>query len=217
MKKNEIIDGIVDIAMEKAFEAGTEVIERLKQNATGTDQSTIAPNMKNAADTDPCAVSDLNPHNRTTKVKNRMTEAEQVSFINNIATDLTAAFSGQIVTPQQALDAVKTLVTTAGEVVKFCELQETERSRIESERQRALAIIDAQKQFLITYLDRTFDERKEQFNCFFKIVDDALAKNNIQELMLGLNNINQLAASSPFKNLQDIKASLENKGTVWEF
>ena len=180
MKKNEIIDGIVDIAKEKAFEAGTEVIERLKQKAIGTSQSTIAPNLRNVADTTPSAVNGIDPENRTTKVKHKMTEAEQLNFINNIATDLTAAFSGQIVTPQQALDAVKTLVTTAGEVVKFCELQETERARIESERQRALAIIDAQKQFLITYLDRTFDERKEQFNCFFKIVDDALAKNNIQ-------------------------------------
>ncbi|MBK9248793.1 MAG: hypothetical protein IPM69_11915 [Ignavibacteria bacterium] len=70
------------------------------------------------------------------------------------------------------------------------------------------------------YLEKTFDERKDIFKQQFKVVDDALAKGNIQQLALGLDSINKLATSSPFKDLASIENvgnALDNPNTVWEF
>jgi hypothetical protein len=69
-------------------------------------------------------------------------------------------------------------------------------------------------------LEKTFDERKSQLSKFFDIIDHALQSGNMQELAVGLDNINRLANSSPFKNLTDlnsVSAALENKNTEWDF
>ncbi|WP_201786713.1 hypothetical protein [Acinetobacter venetianus] len=52
------------------------------------------------------------------------------------------------------------------------------------------------------------------------LVDEAIAKNNMEELALGLNSINQLATSSPFKNLTSVEATqaaLADKNHTWDF
>jgi hypothetical protein len=51
-------------------------------------------------------------------------------------------------------------------------------------------------------------------------VDDAIAKNNMEQLALGLNSINQLAQSSPFKDLvslESTQAALTDKNHTWDF
>ena len=56
------------------------------------------------------------------------------------------------------------------------------------------------------YLEKTYDERKENFAKLFMVIDDAIKKDNIQQLSIGLDSLNKLAAESPFKVIADINA-----------
>ncbi|NLZ57099.1 MAG: hypothetical protein GX898_02135 [Corynebacterium sp.] len=70
------------------------------------------------------------------------------------------------------------------------------------------------------YLDRSFDERKENFQRLFTVVDDALEKDNIQQLAMGLDSILKLAETSPFKDLSSIEATtsaLNDPTHQWDF
>lgn len=117
-------------------------------------------------------------------------------------------------------EAVRNLILMAGEVRKFEDAQITVRTDIAARRDIALAKIEVQKTALMTYLDKSFDERKENFNSLFSVVDDALGKNNMQELALSLEGIIKLAESSPFKDLKSIEetaAALSDPEHEWNF
>jgi hypothetical protein len=73
---------------------------------------------------------------------------------------------------------------------------------------------------VMTYLDKSFDERRENFQKLFSVVDDALEKDNMQELAMSLEGIIKLAESSPFKDLQTIEATaaaLTDPDHEWDF
>ena len=116
--------------------------------------------------------------------------------------------------------AVKDLILMAGEVRKFEEAQITVRTDISARRDIAIANIEVQKAALMTYLDKSFDERKENFQKLFTVVDDALEKDSMQQLAMGLESIIKLADSSPFKDLQTIEATasaLTDPNHKWDF
>lgn len=108
----------------------------------------------------------------------------------------------------------------AGEVRKFEEVQVTKRVGIAAERDVAIAGIRAQQELLQNYLDRSFDERAENFTRLFDVVDDALATGNMNALALGLESVIKLATSSPFKDLRSIEetsAALTDPSHEWDF
>lgn len=116
--------------------------------------------------------------------------------------------------------ALQHLILMAGEVAKFDSAQQTVRVGIAAERDVALAKIEMQKTVLIDYLDKSFDERKENFRRLFTVVDDALEKDNIQQLAMGLDGILRLAETSPFKDLESIESTtsaLNDPNHQWDF
>lgn len=125
-----------------------------------------------------------------------------------------------IQSPADVVAAVEDLILMAGEVRKFEELQITQRMDIAAGRDVAIANIKARTKILEDYLNRSFDERAENFSKLFDVVDDALDTNNMQALALGLNSVVELAASSPFKNLSSVKeatAALTDPNHEWDF
>lgn len=125
-----------------------------------------------------------------------------------------------VLDPMHVVDAVKEIVLMAGEVRKFEEAQVTVRVGIAAERDVALARIEAQKAALLTYLEKSFDERRENFQSLFRVVDEALANDNMQALALGLKSVIELADSSPFKDLATIDstaAALADPDHTWNF
>lgn len=140
--------------------------------------------------------------------------ADGASFqVNNIA-------ATAIMSPTEVIDAVQNLVFMAGEVRKFEEAQVTKRIGIAADRDIALANIKAQQQLLQNYLDRSFDERAENFSRLFTVVDDALETNNMTALAMGLESVIKLAASSPFKDLHTVEetaAALADPDHEWDF
>jgi hypothetical protein len=148
-----------------------------------------------------------------------MTDEHENAFINNIGVRFAARGAQVLKNPSEAHKLIKEIFVVAGEVQKFREVQETKRADIEKNKQIAIEIISSQKQILMEYLEKTFDERKNNFEMMFKIIDHALKNNNIQQLAIALDNINKLATSSPFKDLsstQNIKNALKDKDHVWD-
>ena len=118
------------------------------------------------------------------------------------------------------IDIINKLADIVSDVEKFREVQKTKRSIIESNKEMFISKINAQKEILLLHLEKTFDERKDIFVKYFKVIDDALEKNNIQQLAIGLNSISELAKSSPFKDLEDINKiglALQDKNQEWDF
>lgn len=140
------------------------------------------------------------------------------AFVSNLQRDL--ATSGTKITPEQMLHFVTGLTKQIGRVYKFCEVQETKRVNINAQRDVLIKNIEARKEIVMKFLDKSFDERKENFAKLFSLVDKAMASNNNEQLALALQSINLLAAESPFKALRSIettKQALEDKNHEWDF
>lgn len=104
-------------------------------------------------------------------------------------------------------------------VVKDCEIEETKREQIRAERDKAIARIQAQKEIIMLYLERTFDERQYQFSEYFRIVDAAIEQQDTNTLALTLERIQHLAESNPFRALADyaqIQQMLAQDGTTFD-
>lgn len=122
--------------------------------------------------------------------------------------------------PAEAAQVLKRFVEVAGDVAKFTEQQKTIRKDIEAKRDKDIAQIQAQKEIIMKYLDKSFDERKENFSKLFQVIDHAISNNNMQQLAMGLDSINQLAATSPFKALATLESTneaIKDKNHIWDF
>nr|MCM0592242.1 hypothetical protein [Gloeotrichia echinulata DEX184] len=72
----------------------------------------------------------------------------------------------------------------------------------------------------MAYLDRSFDQRAENFRALFAVVDSAIASGNNEQLALTLNAITEIAKFSPFKelaNIASVRAALDDPNHEWTF
>ncbi len=79
------------------------------------------------------------------------------------------------------------------EYLQVVEQEQTKRRAIEAFEKEAIAKIEAQKEFLITYLNRSFDERAKNFATLFIVVDRALAIGDNEQLTFALSSITAIA------------------------
>lgn len=126
---------------------------------------------------------------------------------------------GGAMSPEQVQIALKTLQDVAVETIKYCEDQETRREEIRAMRNIAIERIKAMRNCVQQYLDKSFDERSSIFAKQFDCVDKAIEAGDHEMLATCLSSINSLAASSPFKNLADLKQvhnALTSSATEWD-
>lgn len=135
-------------------------------------------------------------------VKEDMTAEEDEQFVNYVFNNTQLDFSSS----QAAAESFEKFITIAGEVAKFTELQETKRTQIRSNADVAIKKVEAMREVLQEYLTKSFDERSAIFAKHFEVVDSALINGDTAMLSAGLNAINELAASSPFKALADFNS-----------
>ena len=135
-------------------------------------------------------------------VKEDMTAEEDEQFVNYVFDNIQLDFSSS----QAAAESFEKFITIAGEVAKFTELQETKRTQIRSNADVAIKKVEAMREVLQEYLTKSFDERSAIFAKHFEVVDSALINGDTAMLSAGLNAINELAASSPFKALADFNS-----------
>jgi len=119
-----------------------------------------------------------------------------------------------------ASQCLRAVVEAYAEYKMVAEEEQTKRRGIEAWEKTTIAQIKAQRDFLIDYLNRSFDERSENFGALFGIVDQAMAKGNNAQLGSALHSITELAKSSPFKDLADlasVRAALDDPDHEWTF
>ena len=117
-------------------------------------------------------------------------------------------------------ESLQEMVSAYTEYLTIAEQERTKRRNIEAWEKEAITIINAQRDLLMTYLERSFDERAENFRSLFGVVDNALVSGDNEQLALALNSITEIAKSSPFEdlaNLNNVRAALNNPEHVWEF
>lgn len=115
-----------------------------------------------------------------------------------------------ITDPNAVMHAINTLSDVAKETIKYAEEQETKREEIRAMRDASIAHINALKESVKFYLEKSFDERKDLFDKQFESVNKALESGNVEMLAVSLSAINELAASSPFKSLSDVASVQKN-------
>ncbi|MEP0760890.1 hypothetical protein [Coleofasciculus sp. FACHB-T130] len=122
--------------------------------------------------------------------------------------------------PQIVSECLQKIVSGYTEYKIIAEQEQTKRCEIEAWEKETIANINAQRDVLMAYLDRSFDERAENFRALFGVVDLAITTGNNEQLALALNSITEIAKSSPFKdiaNLASVKAALNDPNHEWSF
>ena len=107
--------------------------------------------------------------------------------------------------PSLLLDAFKLVIDSASEYASVIAKEKTQRGEIHAWAETQLEILHIQRDFYLAALDKTFDERTENFRNLFDKLDQALTSESegsgavVAEL---LGAITDLAKSSPFKDLK---------------
>ena len=119
--------------------------------------------------------------------------------------------------PGEFFSQILETVTTC---VNICKQEETNQIKIQYKTDIILKKFEIEKEIFEKYLDKVFDERRNQFKEYFKKLDIAMKSDNIEQMSLLLNNINQLAQSAPFvvfSSLENTKKALSDKNYEWDF
>lgn len=119
------------------------------------------------------------------------------------------SWSAPGVSSLDVLGCLKALQQMGSEYLEYrrvAEQEATRREEIRARTQVTLERIRAQREVIQDYLQRSFDERRENFARLFGAVDRAMEGGNVDQLAHTLAAITELAKSSPFKALADANA-----------
>lgn len=117
------------------------------------------------------------------------------------------------------VDSLAQVVRAYTDYLKVAEEEKTKRREIQAWEKTELAKIKAIRVSLITYLDKSFDERQKNFQMLFTLIDKAMETGDNKKLASLLDSLVELGKSSPFKDLADttkVKAYLDDPDHIWE-
>ena len=230
-KKQSKLDSLLGLVKkgQKLYNEYGETIVSLANSLRGRNQANVVESSEDLVDeiqeeaiaeVEETAVPSVQ---KPTDIKGYRAEVEaDDSFHETLATledAVSFVYKGGPKSPEDVERALRILGEVAQDTIKYAEEQETKREEIRAMRDTAIAQINAMKECVQTYLEKTFDERSAIFAKQFEVVDSALLSGDNEMLASGLNSINALAASSPFKNLADVTAvqkSLTSSDTEWD-
>ncbi|MGC1527400.1 MAG: hypothetical protein WA783_15240 [Phormidesmis sp.] len=98
--------------------------------------------------------------------------------------------------------------------------ERSKRRDIAAQEKVTLSRIRSQRDIFLTFLDKSFDEREKNFTKLFDVLDKAMTSGDNQKVAIVLNQIAELARSSPFKDLQNaskVQAALDDPEHEWAF
>ena len=99
--------------------------------------------------------------------------------------------------------------------LNIAQQERTKREMIANWKEIGLEKIATQKQILMQYLDKTFEERKENFSQFFNALDKGIDSGNIEIVNAALNGIVNLAKTSPLKaEVSQVLAAIDNSAEI---
>lgn len=223
-----------ETAKQKLKDQVSDLFEQNKDKIKTTAKKIVDDGVKSLQDAAINKADDFMNSKKNTKDIKSSTNKDQVQknkeqvvikaendFDNQVRNDLVGTVKSIAAgNPAEAAQVLKRFIEVAGDVAKFTEQQKTVRKDIEAKRDKDIAQIQAQKEIIMKYLDKSFDERKENFSKLFQVIDHAISNNNMQQLAMGLDSINQLAATSPFKTLATLESTneaIKDKNHIWDF
>lgn len=115
---------------------------------------------------------------------------------------------------------IQDIVREWAEYAQVAEEQKTERRRIEAAEKSCVEAIRSRHDVFLAYLDKTFDERAQNFRHLFHAIDTSLERGDNQQLCATLNAMVQLAQTNPFQGMAEIahvQAALDDPEHQWEF
>lgn len=128
--------------------------------------------------------------------------------------------ANKLVPPMSPAVCFKQLVDAYSEYQRVVQEERTKRREIAAYEKTVLAEIEQQRDIMMQFLDRSFNERAENFRDFFALADQAISMGNSDQLASVLISIVDLAKVSPFKDLADlakVEAALDDPDHDWEF
>ncbi|MDM3852915.1 MAG: hypothetical protein PT119_23770 [Aphanizomenon gracile PMC627.10] len=117
-----------------------------------------------------------------------------------------------------AANTLRAIVEAYTEYKIVAEEEKTKRRGIEAWEKATIDKIQKDRDILIKYLEKSFDERAKNFSFLFEKVDQAIENGDNNQLTLALNSITEIAKSSPFKDFADLKlvtAALDDPDHEW--
>ena len=114
-----------------------------------------------------------------------------------------------LTTPMAAEQVLQKLVDAVRDWQETVAVEATKQQAIAAEEARWLAAIEADREILLTYLDRSFDERRESFRRLFDELDRAMSGDTAHVADV-LGAITTLAMKSPFQDLKDVDTVTSN-------
>lgn len=109
-------------------------------------------------------------------------------------------------------------VKAVADAVREIAAQKTEQERLRLSAQVEIERIRTVRDTMLSYLDRSFDERRKNFDALFSRLDAAIAQRDVDTMSRTLDTIVEIARSSPFKDLADAasaKTALKDKTREW--
>lgn len=113
-------------------------------------------------------------------------------------------------TPLQAFEGLKMLSDVVKDNHKVTEEEVTKRHNITAMKEFEIEKIQAQKEVLKDYFEKTFSERKINFDKMFDLLDKGIASNNSELIQLSLNSIVDMAKDSPLKHIEKLRNDFHN-------
>lgn len=114
-----------------------------------------------------------------------------------------------LTTPMAAEQVLQKLMDAVRDWQGTVAVEATKQQAIAAEEARWLAAIEADREILLTYLDRSFDERRESFRRLFDELDRAMSGDTAHVAEV-LGAITTLAMKSPFQDLKDVDTVTSN-------
>lgn len=111
---------------------------------------------------------------------------------------------GKILEAVSPLAALEAILTSYADYKKIATQERTKREQIRVRRDVELRKIEAQRELFMTYLERTFDERRANFAKFFEVLDQAVETDAVDVIAKTLDSITMLARTSPFKDIATV-------------
>ena len=128
---------------------------------------------------------------------------------------------GGVPLPIRGLDAMAlatNVIDRVGEWVQLVQTETTKRTDITAWERTTVEEIRAKRDVLIAYLNRSFDERAENFRRLFDSLDAAIADRS-EKVSEVLGAITALAMKGPFADLKDVHTAaraLKDPDHEWE-
>jgi len=113
-------------------------------------------------------------------------------------------------TPQQAFEGLKIFADAVKENHKVTEEETTKRHNITAMKDFEIKKIQTQKEVLKDYFEKTFAERRINFDKMFDVLDKGIESNNLELIQLSLNSIVEIAKDSPLKQVEKLRNDFHN-------